>query len=1427
MAKQRDDRNPKPGDEEPQDVVPLGEIDELEEVEEVVEEGVAEAGLKPGEEPPQTTKMAGRTPPKTPVSGRAPQPTALAPQQPKEEEPVEAAEVFEEPPAGMPNLSLDEPPASGVVEEAMEVLHEEPAPGGSSVVEVSELAEEMGSEVLAAEPAGGSSVVEVTELAEDVSEEIHDVLSEEPAKPGGGSSVVDVSEVVEDVASEAKPESPPPAKGDEMFETHDFLDLHDEKVPGSSSIFGAERPGPEKTAATDSMARKDEALDEILESTESSDKHDRKKAEKPQVEDDFVDLGSDPDVFLEQPSGPAAAQKGKMPPAQEADDVTDTDEEDLVDESALIDEESSAVDLGKSGQPLSGVDPVAEALESGVKRGDAEKAASAKGKKAPKLTDDEAADLFLKDDEDKTPVPKKKVKEVALDDEVEFDDDEKKKGPAKKEEVEEVGAEALLDDEEMPAPKKKKGKADEADEADADELAARAFLDDEETPVTKKKAKAVFEEEEEAVASEEEEEKPVLKKKKGKKKDEDDEEEAELVGAGAGKGRRARPAPKPKYGRRWLGGMFLMTLLLGGAGAAIWFAKPDLIDEAYKLTPNYKPPKKEVPKVDPPWVQARAKINNKEFDDALALLENADKTPVNLSTRAEARWLKYLKTQTEAKKPLEKGSAEVIKVQTDVKEANNDLLWAQIDKALQESELRASLKATEKNVGDLKEMVKKAEDAKKQVEKQVTGIADALVKEKILDAKDKLDQAVFEKILKDLSGYKSGLAAVNKALKDAKIDDAGDKGVEKLILAKRDVEGMLSAVNKLLADAKFKGVGAKGLAEVIAARDKLAKDRDELDQAIKGAYKELAAGGLAPPGANPRAKIIEAAKLARTKAESPLAIPLTQLASSLSGLGTGTGKVLQKSFDVAALTSELNFYRIREPLIVPPDRKMDTYITLFQDVRRKDPSELGRAVNEAAWVLSKDSKATPEARAKALFVTGLATRNLENFGPARKNLALAVKLGGNAPWVKQADATLKELTDPAAYYLPRAAKFADAGNLASALDALTLGLKALPDNPRLLAFRSLLRYESARGNTAKLEAAQEDIRADAAAAAKDPSAVSDAAYVVGLLEEELGDFDKAEDEYRKAIKAHQGNPDDASRYVIALARLLQRDRSGAAAPPTKEEQTEPKPKIDPEPKKVEPKKKDKETKKAEPKKKDAKEKEAEPQKDAETKKEDARAGTLRSLLGLALAGVQLPGEEEEDPLGAARIQESIELAKKLIQSANPKIKGQGYMILGQALSKKGKRTEGMREYVKGLELLFPGTQSKEMSTLLEEHPAFQQPDASRTEPALAEQFFGQGLHLYWTRNYAEAEIQFKQAVQYYNQDARYQYFLGLSLLPQKGSLKRDAAYHAFETGARLEAANRPSMGEVNASLERIQGPLRNYLNSFRQRALLAPAGPAQ
>jgi tetratricopeptide (TPR) repeat protein len=315
------------------------------------------------------------------------------------------------------------------------------------------------------------------------------------------------------------------------------------------------------------------------------------------------------------------------------------------------------------------------------------------------------------------------------------------------------------------------------------------------------------------------------------------------------------------------------------------------------------------------------------------------------------------------------------------------------------------------------------------------------------------------------------------------------------------------------------------------------------------------------------------------------------------------------------------------------------------------------------------------------------------------------------------------------------------------------------------------------------------VRADADAARKD--AAAPASFVLGQLEEDLGNLEAAELNYRLAIKSNQdakGPPHDSYRYRIALARLLQRERGAAAAAP---------PPV-PAP---------------------AKEEKADKAEEKTSSLQPASWHPLAGLVAAVVLGAQ-PADDEETPAQKARLDESIKLAEELLQSDDPKVRGQGHVILGEALSKRGKRTEGLREVSRGLMLLHPGLPARELDKLLAEHPAFQHPDVSKEpNPDIAEKFFGLGMHHYWERRYAEAEAQFKQAVGYFDQDARYQYFLGLAQLAQRSKLKRDQAYFSFEKGARMEAAGRPGVVEVNFSLERVQGELRQLLNEFRTRVL--------
>jgi tetratricopeptide (TPR) repeat protein len=377
---------------------------------------------------------------------------------------------------------------------------------------------------------------------------------------------------------------------------------------------------------------------------------------------------------------------------------------------------------------------------------------------------------------------------------------------------------------------------------------------------------------------------------------------------------------------------------------------------------------------------------------------------------------------------------------------------------------------------------------------------------------------------------------------------------------------------------------------------------------------------------------------------------------------------------------------------------------------------------------------------------------------------------------------LKELTDAGAYHLPRAQRLVAAGDLKDALAELDTALEANPDDGRLLSLRAQVRLDMPRKGGIDA-ATQKQIRADAEAAKKDSKTASEGNYVLGRLEEELGNLDEAERDYREALKAHQGSVEEASRYIIGLARVLQRER-GAAAEPAPAEPEQPKAA------------------------------ETNPKVGRRTPETPAGAVDVRTaLLALALAGFQAPGAEE--PLGGdERLRESIELAKRLLTSSDPKVQGQGYLLLGRAYTRQGKRTEGLQMYVKGMQLAYPGAPTKDLTKLVEEHPAFQQAEVTGMPNAyIAEQYFGKGLHAYWSGQYGTAEEEFRRALAAYDRDARYHYYLGLAQTQQG---KQEAARYQFEQGVRLEAANQPGPVMVNASLERLQGDLRQRLDSYRQ-----------
>jgi tetratricopeptide (TPR) repeat protein len=1081
-------------------------------------------------------------------------------------------------------------------------------------------------------------------------------------------------------------------------------------------------------------------------------------------------------------------------------------------------DESSAVNLGDlpgKVKSSSGVDAVAEALESGV---NIEEAPAASAKESPSVEFDE----LLADDDSAASgrvAPKKgtraKVEPSApTDDELEeFAKKHKKKN---KVEVDTDAGEALFADEEDEPRKSREQLEEEAVAAMMDDDAHHSTDEQDAVAVPVEDDEAVATvpaDEDEAVAAAVEEEEAPAKKKKGKARDADEEEAPPAKG-------KTKPPPVtagPSCLGRLVGAAFFVlvgVLLVGGAIAGLAFVMPDTLQDVNNQFGLIKPPPaKVVPQAAPasPVQKAYEALADAKYDEAISAVAGQDDDQAK-AVRGEARLLKHLKSAEPGK--LSKDDPEVKQGLEDLRQGKNEVLARAIERAF-EPDSKAELDKSSKALKGVMVALAKAQADRKAGD------------QKLKDATKQLAAAAT-----DLAAKDTALAELDKALKDANVKGSGAKGIGELLGARQEAEKKLGEVDKALAGANVKAGGAKGVQELLDLRAKLQKDRDDLDAATKGAYAELAKAGIVPGKGDPRKQLAEAVKLARERGESPLALPLAQLGTSLAGIGTGVARLAADGANTGVLAAKLALYQSREPFIETPSQKLDTYAALLQDRNRKDAGQLNAVVREADWVNAND----PKAGAKALYVKGLAQRNQGDFDAARKSLDAAIKGAKGAGWEKQAKKALAELTDARAYYVPRIAKLQATGDFKTALEEADAALKAMPGDGSLLAERGVLRLELYRTKGKLSAEAQQQVRNDAEAAIK-TGRPAEGAYVLGMLEEETGQYGKAEDQYRKALKAHEGSEDAASRYRIGLARVLLRDRP-AAAPPA------------PPPAPPAPGKDDK---------KDTSSRLTPP-----AGRHPTLVHPVSVLLVTAVIGAQPaqdPDADQENPVTAKRVRESLELAKSLAASKDPairdqgyellaqaaskagaalksttcmelakdlmarpdpKVRGTGHLLMGQGLVKEGRRTEGLKEYSRGLELLYPGLQSKEIVRMVDEHPAFQLPDAAAApNPLIAEKHFGKGLHLYWSRQYPAAEAEFKQAIDYYGQDARYLYFLGLAQLAQKTTLKRDQAYYSFEKGAQLEAQRRPSITEINTSIERIQGDLRQLLNSFRFKSVAA------
>jgi tetratricopeptide (TPR) repeat protein len=637
---------------------------------------------------------------------------------------------------------------------------------------------------------------------------------------------------------------------------------------------------------------------------------------------------------------------------------------------------------------------------------------------------------------------------------------------------------------------------------------------------------------------------------------------------------------------------------------------------------------------------------------------------------------------------------------------------------------------------------------------------DELVKKK-KEADDKLD--VVKKELTDAKYVTEEQKDEVKGLKDA-VKDA---------LGKKEADDKLAKVGKKLADADIKEDDPlKGVDQLVSARNDLSTTLGEV------AKKLVEAKFLADAKA-PKEQLLDAVNKTIQATYSPLVSALARMGAELGGVGdagTGAARAVDLTGRLAASQAELARLKILQGDSRYPEDMLVLWLPLLQGASA--PQVLEQAAKDVQRV-SKDTGASEDSRALAKCVLSLILWNQGKIADARTALQESLKMGDSnkGEWRAFARKTLKELSDPNAYYLPKSEEMYVAGRLQVALDLINSGLVVFPKDGRLLALRSLARLDQARRDAqgARLTAKDpgvEEARQDAEAAIA-AGAIADGNYAAGRVAEELGLWAKAEQSYRASLKAHSARDQVGNRYRLALARvLLQRGPAPAEEPipAPANRRTSHLPRT------------------------------TDPQKLVQEHK------ALAILMMLLTTGLQVEGDDQAE---APNVDEALRLAE--IAIANKQY--EGHLIKAQALAKKGNYTQALEEYVKGLNFLIQPEYAAGLKSLVDNHPAFKRPEGlNPPDPAQAEKYFAAGLRLYYAGQYPEAEKQFLEAVRYHNQDARYLYFLGLSRLPQG---KQSFAIEDFRTGAQLERLNRPGPATVSLSLERVQGPTRQTLNRYR------------
>ena len=677
--------------------------------------------------------------------------------------------------------------------------------------------------------------------------------------------------------------------------------------------------------------------------------------------------------------------------------------------------------------------------------------------------------------------------------------------------------------------------------------------------------------------------------------------------------------------------------------------------------------------------------------------------------------------------------------------------------ALENGKKRAESDAKSKaeEVAKIKDEAAKADEDNKTKEKVFLAKHEAELKKAADDKKTELEEAD--------KTYNVSLKAADKKLADQKAEAektvketmlAADKKVKETEdTAKKEIAEEKKTTKEKLTEADTKFTTLKG--EKTKVEESLKKSEDF----VASIGTELSQANLVKDKTNPT-NVVDGLKKGM------------EIIQSKDPQGMIRGLQTKLVDDTTKFTKQIEVVDKKLKESRQPAEMLDYWRTLME---KKGQGELEKKATEDVEKVIADTSSTPDLKARAEVLKGITLRNQGKYVEAKALLekGKAALNAGDIAWKLQADIALKEANDPVTHFVELSKKQESMNQIVESVNSLSKAIELSTQfSPKrraeLLADRCLVEIERAQVR-AKGKPQLNDPSLLAAAKDADEAVLSKTAlgyYAKGRVAEVRGEIIDAIDFYRKAVNENKALDAQGIIYRIALARLLN------SVLPT-----------------------------------NIKPKDADVEKVGVLEKKEPEM--LTNLFALLLTGFYFQQPEIVFPPESPKIspKESRKLADEILASPDAPFdaKAQAYAI-------KGLPTKAIREYVIGLREKMGPIHFENLMKIIEDHPSLTNHNlGNQANPVEAERFYATGMALYFNKRYLEAEKAFMAAVENERQDARYQYYLGLSRLAQN---KAEAA-EAFEAASKYEKLGRPSRAAVSTSLERVQGPQRQILNMYR------------